>query len=75
MKTAKDLYNELWSVIGELKAYRMPPNAAAEITNAAGKMIHLSRIQLEYHSMRKETPDIPFLNAQQKHSEDAGDAS
>lgn len=33
-------------------------------TNVAGKMISTLRTQMEYHAMRKEKPNIKFLNSE-----------
>jgi len=33
-----------------------------EMSNAAGKIINTLRTQLEYAALRKEVPDIAFLN-------------
>lgn len=37
-----------------------------ELANTAGKVIGTVKLELEYASLRKETPNIAFLNYQRK---------
>lgn len=61
MKTATELRDELAEVFDQLKAGVIKPKEAGELANVAGKMINSAKVQLEYHALRKSTPDIPFL--------------
>lgn len=38
------------------------PKEIAEINNTAGKIFSSLKVQLEYHDMRGEKPEIEFLN-------------
>lgn len=61
MKTITDLRNELCNAFDDLKAGNITPKVASEMNNSAGKIIHTLKVQLEYHTMTKSTPKIPFL--------------
>jgi hypothetical protein len=61
MKTVTDLRNELCNTFDDLKAGNIPPKIASEMNNSAGKIIHTLKVQLDYHTMTKSTPNIPFL--------------
>ena len=61
MKNITDLRNELCDTFDDLKAGNITPKVASEMNNSAGKIIHTLKVQLEYHTMTKSTPNIPFL--------------
>ncbi len=61
MKTIRELREELAEVFKGLKSGAMEMKLAAEMNNAAGKMINTVRTQLEYHKLRKDKPQIDFL--------------
>ena len=61
MKTVTDLRNELCDTFDDLKAGNITPKVASEMNNSAGKIIHTLKVQLEYHTMTKSVPKIPFL--------------
>ena len=61
MKTITDLRNELCNTFDDLRAGNITPKIASEMNNSAGKIIHTLKVQLEYHTMTKSTPNIPFL--------------
>jgi hypothetical protein len=62
MKPIERLRNEALEVIKALRAGTMKPAEAESINNAIGKACQTLKIQLEYSSLRKEAPDIEFLN-------------
>jgi hypothetical protein len=62
MKTVVDLRNELIDVFDRLRKGELSAKDAKELTNAAGKIINSTKVQLEYATLREETPDIAFLN-------------
>lgn len=66
MKTAEEMTLELQLVFDELRAGSIKHKDVAELTNCVGKMIGLAKVQLEYCALRKEKPNIIFLEAQQK---------
>jgi hypothetical protein len=61
MKTVTDLRNELCNTFDDLKAGNITPKVASEMNNSAGKIINTLKIQLDYHTMTKTKPNIPFL--------------
>ena len=61
MKNITDLRNELCDTFDDLKMGNITPKVASEMNNSAGKIIHTLKVQLEYHTMTKSTPNIPFL--------------
>ncbi|MEO6146550.1 MAG: hypothetical protein ABIT70_05760, partial [Sulfuriferula sp.] len=54
---------ELQQVFDELRAGSIKHKEVSELTNCVGKMIGLAKVQLEYHALRKEIPNILFLSA------------
>lgn len=66
MKNITELRAELINVFGDLKAERIEPKRAHELSNAAGKIIGTVGLQLKYAAQRGETPDITFLNSSQE---------
>ena len=61
MNNVNELRAELAQVFAQLKAGAIKPGEAAELANLAGKMIGSAKVQVEYYSLRKETPNIGFL--------------
>jgi len=61
MKTITDLRDELCNTFEDLKVGKITPKVASEMNNSAGKIIHTLKVQLDYHTMTKTTPKIPFL--------------
>lgn len=61
MKTADQMMLELQTVFEKLKTGDMEHKVAAELHNGVGKMIALTRAQLEYHTLRKDTPNMQFF--------------
>ena len=61
MKTITDLRNELCDTFDDLRAGNVTPKVASEMNNSAGKIINTLKIQLDYHTMTKTKPNIPFL--------------
>lgn len=58
-----DLESELINLFNDIKNDVISPKKAAEMNNSAGKIINLQKIKLEYASLRKEKPEIPFLSS------------
>lgn len=61
MNNITDLRNELSALFTKLKMGEVDTKQAAEMNNAAGKIINTVKVQLEYAALRKESPDIPFM--------------
>jgi hypothetical protein len=66
MKNITELRDELAAVFTGLKNGTLEPKQAIEMNNAAGKIIHTVKAQMEYAEMRNETPDIPFMRTETK---------
>ena len=62
MQNIKQLRNELSNVFTGLKDGSIEPKTATEMNNAAGKIINTVKVQLEYAALRKEKPEIDFLD-------------
>ena len=62
IKNVNDLTNELIEAFEMVKADPRRVPQGKELGNLGGKIINSMKIQLEYRKLRKETPDIPFLN-------------
>ena len=61
MKNIKDVRNQLAEVFAELRSGAINPAVASELNNSAGKIINSLKVELEYYSLRKESPDIDFF--------------
>ncbi len=53
---ANELQKELSELYHNLKTGAIKPPVACEMNNAAGKMINLAKLQLEYMRLGKATP-------------------
>jgi len=62
MKNIKDLRTELCNAFEWVKADPKRSLQVKEMSNAAGKIINTCRAELEYAALRKEVPNIDFLN-------------
>ena len=62
-KTITDVRDNLLSVFNGLRSGAMDAKDAVEINNTAGKIISSVKVQLAYHAMRQERPEIPFLDS------------
>lgn len=61
MKNVNELRDQLAEVFIGLKNGEVDHKNAAELANIAGKMINSAKAQIEYYSLRKESPTINFL--------------
>lgn len=61
MTTITDIRNDLVAVFNGLRNGTIEPKQAVEVNNTAGKIIATAKVQLGYHQLRGEVPDIPFL--------------
>ena len=62
MKNITDIRLELSSVFDGLKCGTISAKDAKELNNSAGKIINSLKVELEYYALRKEKPDIEFMN-------------
>ena len=62
MNNAHELRTELAAVFAALRAGEIKASDAAELANLAGKMINSAKAQVEYYALRKEAPNIQFLD-------------
>lgn len=60
-----ELWTRLATLFDDLETGTVESKVAAELNNTAGKMIGAAKIQLEYYALRKESPDIKFLESEQ----------
>lgn len=65
MKNVVELRDNLSEVFTRLKTGDMEPKRASELANLAGKMINSAKVQLEYHALRKDEPNIKFLHIEE----------
>ncbi len=63
MTTITDIRDQLVEVFKGLRDGTIEPKAAVEVNNTAGKIIGTAKVQLAYHALRGESPNIPFLAA------------
>lgn len=61
-KNIDELRNGLLDAYEWVKADPRRANQVKEMVNAAGKVIGSLKLELEYSMLRKESPNIPFLN-------------
>jgi len=63
VSTITDIRNDLIVVFNGLRDGTLDYKDAVEINNTAGKIISSAKVQLAYHALRNERPEIPFLNS------------
>lgn len=61
ISTATGLRLELAKLYAQLKDGEVEDTAAAELANIAGKMISTAKTQVAYYALRKDIPNIKFL--------------
>ena len=61
-KNIEELRTDLLDVYQWVKADPRRAGQCKEMTNAAGKIIGTLKLELEYSMLRKEAPNIAFLN-------------
>lgn len=61
MKNVIELRKQLCQIFVELRRKRIQPKLANELTKTAGKIISSVKTELDYASLRKETPIVEFL--------------
>lgn len=67
INNVNDLRDNLAVAFEELKNGTMAPKTAKEISNISGKMIASAKVQLEYHTLRKdEAVKINFLHSKDR---------
>ena len=62
MKNIKEVREELGKVFEGIRDGSLKVPKAAEMNNAAGKILNSVKVELEYYALRKEKPKIDFLN-------------
>lgn len=66
MQNVKELRESLINVFYDLKSGEINTAEAKEMNNSAGKIIGTLKVQLEYADLRKEKPEIDFLDCTEK---------
>ena len=61
IKHITDIRKEVIDVFESLKNGTIDAKVASEMLNAAGKVTAMCHLQIKYHSLRKESPDMPFI--------------
>ena len=61
MEDIKDLRKSLLDVFARLKSGKISPKEAAGMNSTSGKIMTTVKVQLEYHKLRKDKPQIDFL--------------
>lgn len=61
MKNISDVREQLIQVFESLKNGTITPSIATEMNNSVGKIINSVKVELEYYALRKEKPEIKFL--------------
>lgn len=62
MNNITELRDQLAEVFSELRNGTIEAKNVSELANLAGKMINSAKVQLEYHALKGEPPNIPFLD-------------
>ena len=62
MRNIKELREELGKVYEGLRDGDLDTKRAAEMNNTAGKIMMTVITELKYFDLRKETPEIDFMN-------------
>ena len=63
MKNIATLSQDLSKLYEEIRAGSIDLKMAGELNNTAGKILKAHQVQLAYHALRGEAPEIPFLAA------------
>ena len=66
MKSISNLTESLSNLFNQINDDSIDLKKAGELNNTAGKILKAYQVQLMYHAMRAEAPDIPFLSADAK---------
>lgn len=61
MKNINEVREQLSTVFAGLKDGTITPGVATELNNSVGKIINSVKVELEYYALRKEKPEIKFL--------------
>lgn len=61
METVNSVREEIRNLQKSLKEGKITVSEAKEHGNLIGKMINSAKVQVEYYSLLKETPQIDFL--------------
>ena len=61
IKNIGDLRDDLLKMYEALKKDEVSTQKASEINNTAGKVMNTAKLELQYAALRKEQPNIPFL--------------
>lgn len=61
MTTITEIRDDLIKVFNDLRDGTIDPKQAVETNNTAGKIISSAKVQIAYHALRGEVPNIPFL--------------
>lgn len=60
-KDLDDLREQLLDAFDMVKTDPRRQNQVKEMSNAAGKIVAITKLQVEYAYLRGEEPDVPFI--------------
>lgn len=63
MKNIQQMTVRLTTLFYQIDKDTIDLKKAAELNNTAGKILKAHQVQLAYHALRGEAPEIPFLAA------------
>jgi len=63
MKNAEQVRDRLSQIFDSLESGEIDAKKASEFANLAGKMINSAKVQVEYYALKKEQPNINFLES------------
>jgi hypothetical protein len=61
MTQVNEMRASLSAVFDDLREGKIKPSEAQALANLAGKVLSSAKVQVDYYTMRKETPTIKFL--------------
>jgi len=62
MKSIEQIHEEAQNIFDKLVKGKIDVKTAEAIHNNIGKQLGMIKVQMEYATLRKEKPDIKFLN-------------
>lgn len=63
VETVEDVRNHLLEMFAGMRNGDVQDKAMTELNNTAGKILSSAKVQIAYHALRNEAPEIPFLAA------------
>jgi hypothetical protein len=64
VKNVDQVRDRLSTIFDQLESGEIDAKKAAEFANLAGKMINSAKVQVEYYALKRELPNIGFLESE-----------